>query len=198
MSRSATSPSVRRFDPDRRARIIEAALQVVGERGVGGLTFRAVADRADVPLGSTTYHFADKDELVREVLRTARERSRRFATETLRDAVGRLGTAQGIAFLIEELTVRRHALLVLEHDLYLSALRNPSLREESRKWSSDFVEVIAEFTDPRSATALGYLFDGICMQSALFDVLFLAADVEPQIALVLEGSRAIREGANGR
>lgn len=197
MPRTGRQATTRRFDPDRRERIIEAALQVVEDRGVGGLTFRAVADRADVPLGSTTYHFADKDELVREVLRTARERSRRFAVETLRDAVGRLGLVRGIALLVEELTVRRHALLVLEHDLYLSALRNPALREESRKWSSDFVEVLSDFADPESAVALGYLFDGICMQSALFDILFFAADVEPQIALVLEGSRAMRSQQRG-
>jgi len=44
----------RRYDPDRRQRIIDAAIAVVGERGIAGLSHRSVAAAADVPLGSTT------------------------------------------------------------------------------------------------------------------------------------------------
>lgn len=47
----------RRYDPERRQRIIDAAITVVGERGIAALSHRAVAAAADVPLGSTTYHF---------------------------------------------------------------------------------------------------------------------------------------------
>jgi TetR/AcrR family transcriptional regulator, regulator of biofilm formation and stress response len=43
-------------DPERQQRIAEAAIQVVADRGVEGLTHRAVAAGAEVPLGSTTYY----------------------------------------------------------------------------------------------------------------------------------------------
>ena len=63
----------RRYDPDRRQRIIDAAIRVVGEKGLAGLTHRAVAAAADVPLGSTTYHFRTLDELTVAALRQASE-----------------------------------------------------------------------------------------------------------------------------
>lgn len=179
--------AVRRYDPERRRRIVEAGLRVVAERGISGLTFRAVADAADVPLGSTTYHFADKDELLEAIVHLSRERNRAFTERTLRDGVERLGLVGGVCNLVEELTVRQHTLLVVEHDLFLSALRNPRLRGESRQWSRDFVDVIGEYTDAVTAETLGFAFDGLCLQSALFDVMFFAADVEPHIRRVLSG-----------
>ncbi|GAA1062058.1 TetR/AcrR family transcriptional regulator [Agromyces bracchium] len=182
---STTHGTGRRYDPERRRRIVEAGLRVVAERGISGLTFRAVADAADVPLGSTTYHFADKDELLEAVVELSRERNREFTERTLRDGVERLGLLGGICNLVEELTVRQHRLLVLEHDLFLSALRHPRLREQSRQWSHDFVDTVSEYTGPATAETLGLLFDGICLQSALFDVMFFASDVEPHLRVVL-------------
>lgn len=63
----------RRYDPERRQRIIDAAIRVVGEKGIGGLSHRSVAAAADVPLGSTTYHFKTLDELLVATLRQANE-----------------------------------------------------------------------------------------------------------------------------
>ena len=56
----------RRYDPDRRANISDAALDVVAEHGVAGTTYRKIAERAGVPLGSLTYHFESLDELLGE------------------------------------------------------------------------------------------------------------------------------------
>ena len=56
----------RRFDPERRDRIIAAALDVIAESGVAGASHRKIAARADVPLGSMTYHFTGMDEVLRE------------------------------------------------------------------------------------------------------------------------------------
>lgn len=63
----------RRYDPERRQRIIDAAIRVVGEKGIAGLSHRSVAAEADVPLGSTTYHFRTLDELLVAALRQANE-----------------------------------------------------------------------------------------------------------------------------
>src|ERR1700741_333272 len=62
-------------DPGRREKIANAAIAVVAERGVEGVTHRAVAAVADVPLGSTTYHFATLDDLLVVALHTAAERN---------------------------------------------------------------------------------------------------------------------------
>ena len=63
----------RRHDPERRQRIIDAAIRVVGAKGLAGLSHRTVAAEADVPLGSTTYHFKTLDELMVAALRQANE-----------------------------------------------------------------------------------------------------------------------------
>lgn len=63
----------RRYDPERRQRIIDAAIRVVGAKGIAGLSHRSVAAEADVPLGSTTYHFKTLDELMVAALRQANE-----------------------------------------------------------------------------------------------------------------------------
>ena len=54
----------RRRDPaQRRQVIIDAAAELIVELGSAGLTHRLVADRAGVPLGSTTQYFTSLDEL---------------------------------------------------------------------------------------------------------------------------------------
>lgn len=63
----------RRYDPERRQRIIDAAIRVAGQKGLAGLSHRSVAAEADVPLGSTTYHFKTLDELMVAALRQANE-----------------------------------------------------------------------------------------------------------------------------
>lgn len=50
-----------------RERILEAALDLFGERGLGGTTVRDIAARADVNVAAISYHFGGKDELYRAV-----------------------------------------------------------------------------------------------------------------------------------
>jgi AcrR family transcriptional regulator len=50
-------------------RIAEAAAEVVEERGLGGLTHRAVATRAGVTTGSVTHHFRSIEDLVAGAIR---------------------------------------------------------------------------------------------------------------------------------
>ena len=50
-----------------RPRLLAAALDVLHEHGLDGVTMRAVADRAGVTAPALYWHFADKEALVREV-----------------------------------------------------------------------------------------------------------------------------------
>ena len=53
-----------------RERILDAALDLFGERGLTGTTVRDIAGRAKVNVAAISYHFGGKDELYREVART--------------------------------------------------------------------------------------------------------------------------------
>ena len=50
-----------------RERILEAALDLFGERGLTGTTVRDIAQRAKVNVAAISYHFGGKDELYRAV-----------------------------------------------------------------------------------------------------------------------------------
>jgi NADPH:quinone reductase-like Zn-dependent oxidoreductase/DNA-binding transcriptional regulator YbjK len=51
-------------DPERRARILSATLEVIGSEGVHAASYRRIAAQAGVPLGSMTYYFPDLDGLI--------------------------------------------------------------------------------------------------------------------------------------
>ncbi|MFB7027275.1 MULTISPECIES: TetR/AcrR family transcriptional regulator [unclassified Streptomyces] len=157
----------RRHDPDRRERIVDAALRVVGRSGIAGLSHRTVAAEADVPLGSTTYHFASLDELLVAALRRANEN---FG-HRLRERSARVGPDADLAavlarFLGEWLGGERTG-VELEYELYLAALRRPALRPVAAEWTEAVTAVLAPRTDPATARALVALVDGVCLQVLL-------------------------------
>ena len=85
----------------KRARIVAAALRVVERDGLDGVTHRSVAAEAEVPLASTTYYFASKEDLMQAAMEllVARE------AESLRDLAqavmdGDVTVAEGIEGLI--------------------------------------------------------------------------------------------------
>ena len=49
---------------DRRTRILDAALAVLGRDGISGVSMRAVAREADLSLGLANYYFSDKHGLI--------------------------------------------------------------------------------------------------------------------------------------
>jgi AcrR family transcriptional regulator len=51
-----------------RAAIVDAAVAVYREKGIGGATMKAIADRADVSRGTILNHFGDADGLLDAVL----------------------------------------------------------------------------------------------------------------------------------
>jgi DNA-binding transcriptional regulator YbjK len=73
-------------DPGRRARILEATLDVIKTDGISGVSYRGVAAHAKVPLGSMTYYFPTLEGLILSALDSTRsELEPRYAVP-LRDA----------------------------------------------------------------------------------------------------------------
>ncbi|MFF4043245.1 TetR/AcrR family transcriptional regulator [Streptomyces sp. NPDC001816] len=157
----------RRYDPERRQRIIDAAIRVVGEKGIGGLSHRTVAAEADVPLGSTTYHFATLDDLLVAALCQTNEGFAKVldASEVLADTDGDL--AASLARILGEWLGGDRPGIELEYELYLAALRRPALRPVAAQWTEETAARLAARTDPVTARALLALMDGICLQVLL-------------------------------
>ncbi|MER5683694.1 TetR family transcriptional regulator [Streptomyces sp. NPDC002205] len=157
----------RRYDPERRGRIIDAAIRVVGAKGIAGLSHRSVAAEADVPLGSTTYHFASLDELLIAALRRSNENFALAMRESEALIAPDADLAEELARLLGEWFSGGRGRLELEYELYLAALRRPALRPVAAEWTDGIAELLAGRTDPATARALIALMDGICLQVLL-------------------------------
>ncbi|MFF3998293.1 TetR/AcrR family transcriptional regulator [Streptomyces cyaneofuscatus] len=180
----------RRYDPDRRTRIIDAALRVIAADGIAGLSHRTVAAEADVPLGSTTYHFGSLDELLTAALRRSNENFAR----ALRDSEVCAGGVSSASGLADELTrvlgewfEGDRGAIELEYELYLAALRRPALRPVAAEWTASAVEVLSARTDPATARALVALLDGVCLQVLLTGSAFDPAYTREMLARVVDG-----------
>lgn len=178
----------RRYDPGRRDRIIGAALRVVADRGIGGLSHRTVAAEADVPLGSTTYHFASLDELLVAALRRCNENFARAVRESGRLDDPGTDLADELTRLLGEWFTGERQAIELEYELYLAALRRPALRPVAAEWTDGVGELLARRTDSATARALVALLDGISLQVLLTGGEFDAAYAREMLARIVRGS----------
>lgn len=157
----------RRYDPHRRDRIVDACLEVVAASGVAGTSHRKVAQAADVPLGSMTYHFSGMDELLREALsRFARGVSDRFE-ERLRGARDRDRAVEAVVAITADDVFASPRDLVLTHELYTLAARDPSFRDITVAWMERSRAALERHFDPLTARLLDAQIEGLTIHSAL-------------------------------
>ncbi|MEX2985980.1 TetR/AcrR family transcriptional regulator [Streptomyces sp. C36] len=163
----ADQPARRRRDPQKRIEEITAATeQVIAERGIEGLTHRAVAEQAGVPLGATTYHFATKDDLITAALQRAVDRYAAYLTDW---AARRPGlTADQLTVLLTDVLLDcfgpQRDQQVLEFELYLAALRRPALRPIADQYIQLTIDALAHYTDPVTATTAAVAITGLTLR----------------------------------
>ncbi|NGO79068.1 TetR family transcriptional regulator [Streptomyces sp. YC504] len=189
----------RRYDPDRRQRIIDAAIRVVGKKGIGGLSHRSVAAEADVPLGSTTYHFKTLDDLMVAALRQANEGFGKAVRERASLLAPDADLAAELAQLTGEWLGGDRTGVELEYELYLAALRRPALRPVAAEWCASVEEILVRRVDRVTARAVVALLDGICLQVLLTGGEFDEAYTREMLRRMLrESSGPGREGQSPR
>ncbi|WP_329061135.1 TetR/AcrR family transcriptional regulator [Amycolatopsis sp. NBC_01480] len=177
-------------DPERRARIAKAAIQVVAERGIEGLTHRAVAAAADVPLGSTTYHFATLDDLLEVALHEAAENNVRELREWEQALAPDADFAAALAELVMGYIHELYPHTVVEYDLYVAAMHRPRLRPASAAWDDALIELFRSRTDPLTGRLLAGLFCGLLMQAALSEPQPDHTEIEALFRRAIEGPAA--------
>jgi DNA-binding transcriptional regulator YbjK len=158
----------RRFDPDRRNRIANAALEVVSKWGVEGLTHRRVAEKAGVPLGSITYHFSSLEDLLAVAIDLAADRNRAFWERWTQALPAKPDLAQELTTLLVEVfsTKERHRSIV-QLELYLAALRRPALRATSAAWGKVISNALVKHTDGITARALALMLDSLAIEALI-------------------------------
>ena len=165
--RTAGSRRARRNDPERRDRIIDTCLDVIAEAGVAGASHRRIADAADVPLGSMTYHFSGMDELLREAFtRFADGVADRFERRMV--AATDAGSAvEAVVAIIREDVFGDQRDLVLTHELYTLSARNPSFRAITESWMARSRAALERHFDPETARTLDALIEGLTIHRTL-------------------------------
>ncbi|MEV8090198.1 TetR/AcrR family transcriptional regulator [Streptomyces nigra] len=54
-------------NPERRAALVDAGVELLAREGARGLTFRAVDAEAGVPVGTASNYFTDREDLLRQI-----------------------------------------------------------------------------------------------------------------------------------
>ncbi|MGB3304279.1 MAG: TetR family transcriptional regulator [Gordonia sp. (in: high G+C Gram-positive bacteria)] len=178
-------------DPEaRRTAIITAAADLVVELGPERLTHRRVAERAGVPLGSTTQYFKSIDELRTRAL----ERLAAEIDDDLEAVRESLATSNGsIDALVDDLHdyLRNHRNLAADVSLMSAAAFDADLRELSLRWQNNLIDILTAYVGPTNAHALAILADGVTIHAVQHDaplpkatlraivVPFMGADSKP-------------------
>ncbi|MFI8872605.1 TetR/AcrR family transcriptional regulator [Streptomyces sp. NPDC055243] len=121
-----------RQNPARRAALLDGAIEVLAREGSRGLTLRAVDTQAEVPKGTTTNYFANRAELLAQVMTRIQERLTPEESQ-LADTMDEEPSVELVATLLKQLLGRMRAdrgswLALME--LRLEATRRPELHAE--------------------------------------------------------------------
>jgi DNA-binding transcriptional regulator YbjK len=151
---------------------LRATIELLGETGVRSVTHRAVAERAGVPLASTTYYFGSVHELVEEALKlhVAERVAELQGMAALALGIGGASAADIAERLAGVLVAAPTPILVAQYQMYLEAGRNPALQPAVAEALSAFEGLAASVLaalgarDPQpAAEAFVALLDGFAL-----------------------------------
>lgn len=157
----------RQNDPGRRDRIIDACLEVISTRGVTGATHRAIAGVAEVPLGSMTYYFSSLDALRHEAFTLFANKSVEKLEQRMARSTDIKSAKEALEAFVEEDVFKVSRDLVLTHELYTLAARDPSYREITSSWMTRSRNALEQHFDPETARILDALVEGLTIHRAL-------------------------------
>ncbi len=149
--------------------MLEAAIAVVAESGLRGLTYRAVAERAGVNNSLVAHHFGSRDGLVEAALEHATELTLAAFAESADES---RPLAED---LVTRLIGRDTALQVFQYELLLESRRTPSLRAAVVRqydtyidaWQQLLGRVGQDSGDRPLARAVAAAVDGLVLQQLL-------------------------------
>jgi AcrR family transcriptional regulator len=163
----------------RRSELLDAARQVVLERGMASTRIADIAKATNVSGGLVHYHFATKDELIAEMLRATSEGEQQQLTDIVEAKASALDRLDRVLrYYIPRTRTDQSWILWIE--AWAAALRAPAMQaillELERAWLQALERVIrdgvaaGEFScsDPAaSAERLDALLDGLMVRSSV-------------------------------
>lgn len=155
-------------DPARRARIIVATITLIERAGIASVTARAVAESAQVPVGSVSYYFDSVRALLLEASRNIIEQ-RVETLEQWRKDVTTATVIDRLAVLIHHQSTSGRALTVVAYELYILGFRDLEFRDISRMSIVSLRTCLEDYLPPEAAAHLAAVADGFQLES-LFEL----------------------------
>ncbi|MGW3145568.1 TetR/AcrR family transcriptional regulator [Streptomyces sp. NPDC001177] len=134
-------------NPERRAALVDAGIEVLAREGARGLTFRAVDAGAGVPVGTASNYFTGRDDLLRQIdtrLHTRLAPDPEVLTALLRAPRDRALVTALMRDLMRRVTRDRTGYLALL-EMRLEATRRPGLRDSFTRSVRGDLEYGVEF-----------------------------------------------------
>ena len=165
----------------RRQALVEAAAALLADGGFDAVRHRAVAERAGLPLASTTYYFRSLDELVMAAV----EHGAREELAACRAALQNAGSDAFVELLLDALLGPRGDFdaVLIRYERFVAAGRRPwlgplmrELRAELDALLADMASRFGRSTDPDELARLVAVVDGAVI-SALIE-----SDPDPRAA----------------
>ncbi|MEZ3178309.1 TetR family transcriptional regulator [Streptomyces pimonensis] len=156
-------------DPQRRARILAAALDLIAEEGVAGVSHRKIAARARVPLGSMTYHFTGIDDLLLQAFTGYADHAATLFEDRLTCATTADGAREAVTDLVHTLSETPRRDLVLTQELHTLAARRAPYRALCVHWMRRSRTLLEHHFPPPTARRLDALVRGLTLHRALDD-----------------------------
>jgi DNA-binding transcriptional regulator YbjK len=179
--------------PARRERLIEVTIELIAREGIDAVTHRRVAELAQVPLGSTTYYFASREEMLVEALKAFGRQEitaiRARLAELLTRKPSRRRYVEGLVeFLAPQLADDRWR-TVAQYALLCEAARRPELEPVAREWNQAWWAVLEELFEALKVPNPGLearmmlaMLDGFLLgQLAAPDTDFVSATLKPAL-----------------
>lgn len=114
----------------RRTQLLDAAIEILAREGVGGLTYRALDAEADLPTGTASNYFRNRNELLRQAGEHVHVRLQldpQWLEQTLTLPAGPALMTTLLQNLVQRVLDNRSAYLALL-ELRLAATRHPDLQ----------------------------------------------------------------------
>jgi DNA-binding transcriptional regulator YbjK len=166
--------------------LLDAAIVVLGERGMRALTHRAVDAEAGVAIGSTANYFPTRESLLEAIVErvSAMERGRfdELAAEVCPVTPAELG--RSVAGWVREATGARRALTLSRYAILVEAGHNAKIRRQLAEtgsrvnaWFANWLRLIGSADTDHDVHVLGNYITGLMLhQLAMPDPAFDPAD----------------------
>lgn len=163
--------------PSRREQLLDAAIAVLGSRGIRHLTHRAVDARAGLPPGSASNYFRSRDALVAAVIRRFAERERaaweEIAGSVRPDTVDKLATA--LAVFVRRATGPDREQTIARYGVFVEVALHPPLQRHLgatmagiRDWGTRWLRDIGSPDPDRHCQLVLNHLDGMMLHRLAF------------------------------